>query len=76
MLNKVPMLFAISLFSTGVYAQAQAEKPVKADETSVAAEPQATVEREITEEDESDLDTFNPSEKINVDSSVSFPVDI
>ncbi len=64
------LIILLSLFALGS-AQAQ-EKPTVEKTEADAAQSTEDVDEESQESDEN----FIPTEKINVDSSVSFPVDI
>ncbi len=75
-MNKFLPVLVVCIFTCSSVAQAQEDTPAKPAEKELAIEATQTVEREVSEEEDSDEDTFMPTEKINVDSSVSFPVDI
>ncbi len=75
-MSKIWSVLFISVFSLGASAQAQNETPEKESEIKTAEQAEQTVEREAAEDEGDDQAIFLPTEKINVDSSVSFPVDI
>ncbi len=76
-MNRILVALVVCVFSLGTLAQKQEDTPAKPAEKELSTQTTQTVEREVSEEEgDFDEDTFTPTEKINVDSSVSFPVDI
>ena len=70
-------VIAMTLLGFLLVCSVHAQEPGKAQvDEPAAVVTEEVVDADAAEEPEGDDDNFIPTEKINVDSSVSFPVDI